>query len=417
MTARPAQGHGQVRALLWHALATHLGLFALVPFLPVVLSEEYKLPAGAVGGVLLMFNVLMRGSSVLLDEFIQRGSARGTAVGGLVAAGTCLFALAGVRHAWAVTGLLALAACGVSVSGVVARAMLATAVHEREGRAVAFAKLSVVANVASGTAPLAVGWLADHRSGAAVFVVSGCCYLLGALVLAMFVRGGGARGRDPAGGRSPLRLAPYVTLWREQRPLLTRSVVFWFFYAQQFAALPVLLSRLTGSGVVIGSVYTLSAVVVVVVQVPLTTSMVRRFGERSPAGLGAVFPIGMGCFALQLALLAAGAPSLPLVYAASGLVAVAVMVVVPVMDTLFAELAPDGRQVTAFNARKVTWAVGEGTGAFVGVSCQLWLAATVGIRAYWWAMAVVAALCGLGMLCARSASRRAQPASGDSESS
>lgn len=383
----------RVAALLGHSLLSHLALFALVPFLPLLLSDTYGLAPGAAGATLLMFNVVLRSGSVVVNEFVERVSPGRAAAAGLAVSGTALLVLGTVGRPLLVVALLAVVAAGVSISGVVARALLAAAAGDRDGRARAFAQLSVVANVAAGIAPLATGVLTDWSAPTVVFAVSGMCYLLAGAVIVAFVRVP-ARGAGTTSGRSPLRLAPYLAMLRHPpyRRLLGASVVFWFFYAQQFAALPVYLHETTGSRTLIGSVYAVDAVLVIVLQVPITALVLRRLTGAGRRPISLVFPLGMLALSGYLALLAAGAPALGVVYAAAALFALAVMVVVPVMDTLYADLAPADRQVTAFNARKLTWALGEGTGAFVGVSGQLWLASAVGLRAFWWSMAAAAAV-------------------------
>jgi MFS family permease len=395
--------HNGRRALLAQYLFTQFAFYGLLPFLPILLIDTYGLSAGSAGTLLLVFASLVRGGSVVVGQLLENLPQKRTAIASLFATGGGLTILALVDELWMVVTALALAGLGISVGGVVVRALLAQQSSGRTALAKAFASIGVLTNIAAGVAPLLTGWLAEALQPRVLFLVSGVAYFLAGLVLFAVP---GAPAPPVKGPRdwTPMRLRSYLDLLRLPafRRLMYASTGFWFLYGQFYAALPVYMELVGRSTAQLGAVYLAESATIVALQFIVTRAILSRMGDQSSLGLYALC-IGSLFFGVSFAIVPLAHPIPLAVYAAAVVFAFGVMIGPPFLDASVSDLAMSTHQITAFNARKISWGVGEGIAALVGVSVQIAIFETLGSGAYWY-MVVAIAMCvatGIGLLARR----------------
>lgn len=362
---------------------TQLGVFSLLPVLPVILKTRVTGSPGAAGAILFAFLVTYRGASIAVGGALERVSSKRALLGGLALTAGCFLALGAVgAHAYAAP-LLVLSGVGMSINGVVGKAIVAENVEDAPARLRAFALLNVVLNAAAGVGPFVGTALVGHVADRALFGYVGVCYLVAVAVVAAGIE---ERPRPRRAASGVLDWRSYVGLFRERslRFLIVTSAAVWFFYAQLFSGLPVHLFAHFGSRGLIASFFALNAVLIILLQYPLAAGLSRRpSGMRSESYME-VLALGFVLFGVSFVVLGAAGAALAGVYAAVVLFTLAEMLSTPLLDAAFAHLGHAGRHVLSFNARKLAQVVGEGVGGFSGIALQNFFVHHGGESSYWW---------------------------------
>jgi MFS transporter, DHA1 family, multidrug resistance protein len=364
---------------------TQLGVFSLLPVLPVILKSRVTDSPGAAGALLFAFLVMYRGASIGVGGVLERVSSKRAVLAGLALTAACFVALGVVGANAYAAPLLVLSGVGMSINGVVGKAIVAESVEDAPARLRAFALLNVVLNAAAGIGPFVGTTLVGHVADRPLFAYIGGCYVLAVAVVAVGIEGRPAVRR---GGSGVVDWRAYVGLFRERslRFLIVTSAAVWFFYAQLFSGLPVHLFAHFGSRGLIASFFTLNAVLIIVLQYPLAAGLARRPSGTSSEGYMELLALGFVLFAGSFLLLGAAGAALAGVYAAVVLFTLAEMLSTPLLDTAFAHLGHSGRHVLSFNARKLAQVVGEGAGGFCGIALQNLFVHHGGESSYWWVL-------------------------------
>src|SRR5207302_1716117 len=128
-----------------------------------------------------------------------------------------------------------LSGVGMSINGVVGKAIVAENVEDAPARLRAFALLNVVLNAAAGVGPFVGTALVGHVADRALFGYVGVCYLVAVAVVAAGIE---ERPRPRRAASGVLDWRSYVGLFRERslRFLIVTSAAVWFFYAPLFDA-------------------------------------------------------------------------------------------------------------------------------------------------------------------------------------
>lgn len=371
-------------------LFAHLGLFAVLPVLPVLL-ERYSggSQAAFVGFALFVFTFCIRGASLFFAGLLHRTPIRLAVTGGLLVAALSFALMTVVQAPAGVLVLLMIAGAGISANGLMTRVFIAMSLPGAADRNTVFSAMQIAVNVAAALGPIAANLLvSDGRERGLLLIVSGM-HCLAAVVVMLTI----PKHLVPSDGdvRPPLRLGLVRDM--AQNPDVRRvsyvSALGMFLYAQLFSALVLHVATVTDSPLLRASFFTTNAVVIVATQVPVALMVKRRLDNGStPLALmvGGIAAFGVSFLALGgLGFLVVGTFIGVIVFS------LAETLFTPIVNTAFSEL-PGGRPlVEVFNMRQVAVTLGESAGSFVGGALFL-LAAEHGLPwAYWMMLAAVAA--------------------------
>ncbi|TXS39779.1 MFS transporter [Streptomyces sp. t39] len=390
-------------ALTTAYLLTHLGYFSLLPVLPLLL--ERGAGAAGAGTALLCFTVSARAASVLISGRLERFPARGCMVAGLLLAAGSFMALA-ARPPFPVLVVLLLAAgCGISVNGLTVRAYVAQAVPDSGARHKLFTAVNLAVNVAASLGPVAGTFLVWAGGGERLWLLVGGCYLLAAATTRLMMPAVPAARGEASTLRRRLTVVRGILRSPHARRLAAVTALGWFVYAQLFSALPLFLAD-TVDRRAVAAYFTANAVAVILLQAPVSALVARRLAAGTPP----VTLLRHGCLLLALAFpltaVVAGQPWL--IFAGIVVFSLGEALYVPLVDTAFADLAPESAY-ESFNARQIVTAAGESLGSFAGAAGYLALGSRLGHGA-WFLVVGTAALALLGLFALRGTDRPATPA-------
>lgn len=370
-------------ALTTAYLLTHLGYFSLLPVLPLLL--ERGAGAAGAGAALLCFTVSARAASVLISGRLERFPARGCMTGGLLLAAAAFTALAAGPPFPVLIVLLFAAGCGISVNGLTVRAYVAQAVPGSDDRHKLFTAVNLAVNVAASLGPVAGTFLVWAGRGDGLWLAVGGCYLLAAATTRLMMPAVPAARVEASTLRRRLSVVRGILRSPYARRLAAVTALGWFVYAQLFSALPLFLADITDRRA-IAAYFTANAVAVILLQAPVSALVARRL----KAGSSPLVMLRHGCLLLTLAFpLMAVVADLPwLVFLGVVVFSLGEALYVPLVDTAFADLAPESAY-ESFNARQIVTAAGESLGSFAGATGYLLLGDRLGHGA--WFLAVGAA--------------------------
>ncbi|WP_255949821.1 MFS transporter [Streptomyces odontomachi] len=345
-------------------LLSNFGYYTMVPVLPLLLAAGHNDTPWFVGVALFALTFCARASCLLLGKVLHRSSIRLMASGGLLAAAVGFGLLTVAPGKVFVLGCLVLAGTGVSVNTLTARTYIAVTLPSKSVRSIAFSIIQVAVNIAAALGPIAANLLFSSSARSLVVVPVAALYALGAVGVFLTVQPG-VRPSDH-GTREP-------RLWTAVRDAVTNPEVRrvtcitaagWFLYGQLFSALTLHIGEMTSAPLLRSSLFTANAVLVLVVQVPVSMLASRKLEK----GLTPVWFLraGIVIFASAFALMAGLGSALWGVYAAVAAFSVAETFFTPFTGVAFAEISADRPAVEAFNLLQLAMAVGEPLGSFSG---------------------------------------------------
>ncbi|MCZ2815914.1 MFS transporter [Modestobacter sp. VKM Ac-2984] len=294
------------RLLLLSQLAFNVGFYLVVPFLAVHLTEDLALAGGLVGLVLGVRTFSQQGLFFLGGGLADRFGVKSVVVVGClvriagfgvlavatslpaVLLGTVLVGFAAALFSPAVESALADQGQRLEAAGVVTRA-------EVFGLDAIASKLGSVTGPALGAVLLTVPFSVTCWVAAGVFAV----------VLAAHLRWLPADLRTEGSGEESV-LAGWGHVLRNRTFLVFTACycTYLLSYNQLYLALPVELSRATGSQGALGWLFVLAAVSVLVFQLPVTARARRAGAHRA-------LPFGFALMSASFALVAVCAPFAP----------------------------------------------------------------------------------------------------------
>jgi DHA1 family multidrug resistance protein-like MFS transporter len=389
-------GHSDLRRsvgvpVILDYLLSHLGFFTVLPVLPLlILRLSPDASPWFIGAALFSFNFAVRGASLFCSRLLHRVAVRRAMAAGLLmaAAGFALLPVAPGRLG--IAACLVLAGTGISTNGLMARVYIAMSVPGAAERNAMFSAVQVAVNVAAALGPIVANVLLGRDFDTYLLLSVAAMYLLAAAAVAVLVPGGVRP--DEGAVRPPLRLGLLRAIVADPavRRVSAVTAVGGFLYAQFFTAIALHLAQVTHSVGWRASVFTANAVLVVVLQIPVSAYAARRItAGSSPLTL---LLVGVGVFAAAFAVMTAGGAALPGVFAAVAVFSLAETLFTPMVNTAFSEIRGDRPVVEVFNLRQIAATVGESTGAFAG-GALFGIATSYGVKSTYWA-----ALAALGVL-------------------
>jgi len=363
-------------------LLSHLGFFAVLPVLPLLIERLHPgTTPWFIGAALFGFNFAIRGASLFLSQLLHRRTVRGAMSGGLVLAGVS-FALIPVAPGGVGTlACLLLAGTGISTNGLMARVYVALSLSSPAARNTVFSAVQVAVNVSAALGPIVANLLLGRGLDVPLMLGVAAVYVLAAMVVSVTLPARLRPGdRDL---RPPLRLGVFRVVVAD--PLVRRvsaiTAVGSFLYAQFFSAVVLQVADLTESSAWRASFFTANAILVVVLQIPVAAHTARRLSAGTPPVNFLL--VGVVIFAVAFAVMAGAGGSIPGAMVAVAVFSLAETFFTPMVNTAFAEIPGDRPTVELFNLRQVAATAGEALGAFAGGALFL-VAVEHHLRPWYW---------------------------------
>lgn len=371
----------------------NVGQLGVVSVLSLYLLVTLHL-APAVAGALLLFTSLSgRLARFALTPLVTGFEPRRAMVACLGAASASYLAVALLPPSAPALALAALAVgAGYGTTGLLVKALAA---GRAERRLIRYSALNVAINVGAAVGPLIVTWVFFHIGSRGVFVFAAACFaaavpfVLGLPTLRPESAGAveWLRGLRACLGLPGVRRAAYAGVW------------LFFLSSQLYAILPLAATRLLNAADLLGALFTLNAVLVVGLQLPVTQLATRL--RLSPTGMILLGFAGYGIGFLLLWLWPAWWTAFVMVSCCS----LAEILVPPGMDSIMAGAVPFGMRVPAFTISAACGAIGDAAGLSIGVLVAGQLALHHGLQLWYGVLTGCAAVAILGTVLL--ASRRA----------
>ncbi|NWG19580.1 MAG: MFS transporter [Chloroflexi bacterium] len=329
------------------------GFFMVIPLISIHYVDGLGWAAGAIGLVLAVRQLTQQGLTVIGGALADRLGARG-----LIAAGMLIRALSFGGMAVATTyPLLMLSALLAALGGALfdspSSATIA-ALTRREDRSRYFALLGVVRGLGMSLGPLA-GAALLRLDFALVALAASACFLLAFGVTLLFlppVRVATERGDLMSGT---------VLALRDRRFMMFNILLmgYWFMWVQLTISLPLEARALAGTADAVSWLYTLNAVMSIVLQYPVMQLAERWLRPMPILMLGmAVMALGLGGVAL--------AGNIVALLACVALFSLGALLAAPGQQTVAADLANPAALGSYFGVSALALALGGGIGNYAG---------------------------------------------------
>ncbi len=355
--------------LIVGTFAIHLGSYMVIPYLMVLLPQDFAVPTMVAAALVFVVKLSVKGSSVIGGPLADRLGTRRLMVIGLTLRGVGMAAFAISQSIWWLFALSIIAGLGTGFYGPATRGAIGFLTPE-DLQKHAFSLRAVAANLGMALAPLGVFFLAGTHVNL-IFLLSGALFLLlGALTwvwlpeipvhttesLAHILRG-------VAGDRR----------WRIFGALIVGS---WFLYGHLDTTIIVWANQWGGLGGMT-SIAAIYALAVALLQTPMTRFVGTRLSNWHHVTVGTGLS-ALGLITIGLVSNFSGA-ILAILFFALG-----ATLLVPGADLVTSDMAPKGRINSYFGTASLFSTVGMSSSAPIGAYLtQLWPESSLP----WWLMA------------------------------
>lgn len=343
-------------------LAINAGYYVLIPILAILLTKEKTLSLADIALVLLIFTATIRGSQFFTGPFLDTLNSKTTLVLGAAMTGVSFIAMGYVKTLPLLLLGAVLTGLGASANVLAAKVYVAN-LSRKEGKSLLYFSITnIMANVASSIGALIGSYLLSINQTTSIFQISGAFYLIAAAGVLLFL---------PPGERSE-QAKQKTGFWSKYRDVLldkaylrTLPFIFfgWFCYTQLYASLPYFVSTYYHMADKLGLLFTLNALLIIVLQLFLSVSAKRFVPQQKEHYLfffsyllyGAAFL----CAGLYL--------SFGGIVVAVVLLTLAEMFFTPSADAIVSKYAKAGLHSTYFSMSGIARAIGEGAGSYFGL--------------------------------------------------
>lgn len=329
------------------------GFFLIIPLLSVHYVDRLGWAAAFIGVVLAVRQFVQQGLTVFGGALADRvGPRRLILLGVLIRAiSFVVMGFATVPWLLLLSGLLA--ALGGALFDAPIRATLATLAPEEALTAI-YGRLGILQNVARTIGPLIGAYLI--RFDFQVVGLAAAAFFLLAYVITLLFLPPISVCATPQTVRAGLRLA------LGDRPFVVFTLLmmgFWFMWVQLSIAMPLQIRALTGNDSSVGVMFTISAVLAIVLQAPAL-----RVADRYLRATTAII-LGVAVMALGMALIGLGG-GLAAFYGGLFFFSLGTVLAMPNSQTVTADMADDRARGAYFGVSSLAMAVGGGLGHIMG---------------------------------------------------
>ena len=351
LTPQARQRGLTVALITWFLM--HAGFFLIIPLLSVHYVDDLGWAAAFIGIVLAVRQFAQQGLSVFGGALADRFGAKG-----LIVLGTLVRTFSFVLMGFATTPTMllaggALAALGGAMFGAPLKAAVA-ALAPAEQLSELYARIGVLQNLARTVGPIVGSFLIQYDF-AYVGAASASFFLL-AFVLSLLLLPAVQVSNEKQPMTQGLNLAFH------DRPFLLYTALmmgFWFMWTQLSIAMPLEVKTLTGSDSSVGMLFTVNAVIAIVLQVPLLR-LAQRFLRPMP-----MIIVGIVSMAFSLGMVAL-VETVWHLYVSVFFFAAGIVLVMPNAETIAASLADPTARGAYFGVNSLALAIGGGIGHIAG---------------------------------------------------
>lgn len=345
-------------------LFSNLGYYTLLPILPLLLTKTPGATPWFVGSALFTLTFCIRASCLLMSSLLHRSSIRVTISAGLALAAVGFGALGLARSPAEDLACLAVAGTGVSVNTLMARTYVAIALHAAGARNTAYSVIQVSVNMAAAVGPIAANLLFSNGLQKVCLLVVASLYAIAAGAVAAVLPAGVRPSDDDPRPAKTRRAIRAVVSNQQVRRITVIAIAGWFLYGQLFSALTLHIDATTASPLARSSFFITNAVLVALVQVPVSAYAARKLGKDGTPVQFLV--IGLGVFAAAFGWMAGAGGSLQAALGGIAIFSVAETFFTPFVATAFAETSANRPVIEAFALLQIVTAIGEPLGSFSG---------------------------------------------------
>jgi MFS family permease len=366
-----------VWVLLSGVLFTHLGTYMLMPYLSIILSREKHLSLDQVGWVLGSGSLAYLIGSLIGGLIADRLGRKLTMVSGLLirAGGVLLFLFMQDFTALLLTWFLAGIGGGLYMPP--AKAGIAAFTTE-ETKTTAFSYRGIAANIGVTLGPL-LGTMLLARSDAVLFFGAVAVYVGLAIAHFVWLRQDCRPGLDCADAARP----PFREILKD-RPFLFFSAVtilVWALFTQFTLSLPLRAVQINAAKN-IGLIWTITSILVIVLQGPTTRLFAGRLHPLHMMGLGMVI-IGSALGSVAFS------SSYWHLLGSAILFTLGEMLIMPISDAIVSDLARPEMLGTYFGVSAFVFGAGETIGNIGGGQLMEWASTTGALAVPWLTFAVL----------------------------
>ncbi len=331
----------------------HAGFFLIIPLVSLHYVDRLGWAAAYIGLVLAIRQFAQQGLTVFGGALADRVGPKRLILAGVLirAISFVVMGYAAVPWVLMVSGILA--AIGGALFDAPQRATLATLAPEDRLNDL-YGRLGILQNVARAVGPLIGAYLIRYDFQV-VGLGSAAFFLLAFFITLAFLPSISVCTTTQS-VRAGLSLALHDTAFVIFTVLL---MGFWFMWVQLSIAMPLQIKHLTGTDTSVGIMFTVSAVLSIVLQVP-ALDLAQRFMRPT-----LIIVAGMVLIAFGMALIAAGS-GLLLFYVGLFFFSLGSVLATPSTQTVTAQMADDRARGAYFGVGSLSMAVGGGLGHFLG---------------------------------------------------
>jgi DHA1 family multidrug resistance protein-like MFS transporter len=362
------------------------GFFLIIPLVSVHYVDKLGWAAAFVGLVLAVRQFAQQGLTVFGGALADRFGPKPLILSGVLIRAVSFVVMGFAAEPWLLLLSGFLAAIGGALFDAPQRATLAALAPEDELSEL-YGRLGILQNVARTIGPLIGAFLI--RFDFQVVGIASATFFLTAFFVTLAFLPPVSVCSEPQSVRAGLRLAS------RDLAFVTFTILmmgFWFMWVQLSIAMPLEIKHLTGNDASVGVMFTISAVLAIVLQVP-ALRLAGRFLRPMPTII-----VGMVSMAFGMGLVALS-QSVAVFYVALFFFSLGSVLATPSANTVTAGMADDRARGAYFGVGSLAMAVGGGLGHFLG-GTLVDLAAIRGIPALPWVVFAgvgLASAAGLGL--------------------
>ncbi|MBP9501456.1 MAG: MFS transporter [Candidatus Promineofilum sp.] len=331
----------------------HAGFFLIIPLVSLHYVDRLGWAAAFIGLVLAIRQFAQQGLTVFGGALADRVGPKRLILAGVLirAISFVVMGYAAVPWVLMVSGILA--AIGGALFDAPQRATLATLAPEDQLNDL-YGRLGILQNVARAVGPLIGAYLIRYDFQV-VGLGSAAFFLLAFFITLAFLP-----AVSVCTTTQSVRAGLSMALRDNAFVIFTVLLMgFWFMWVQLSIAMPLQIKHLTGTDTSVGIMFTVSAVLSIVLQVP-ALDLAQRFMRPM-----LIIVAGMVFIAFGMALIAAGS-GLLLFYVGLFFFSLGSVLATPSTQTVTAQMADDRARGAYFGVGSLSMAVGGGLGHFLG---------------------------------------------------
>lgn len=341
--------------LLFAVIIMHLANFIIIPILPVLLSVDKGLNPSKIGYIIGTGFLTFQVGSILGGLISDRIGRKITLVIG-AAIEAIAFIGFGLSNSY-IFFLLFQVLNGIGGGIYAPTIKAAIAEHASESidtKTTAFSLRGMAANLGIALGGL-LPFLVIGLSFTAYFFISAAVYI-GLLLLSLFLIPNSCQTKR-CGNTS---FENYLNIIKNKPFIIFSaiSILVWAIYAQLSLLLPLRASAIFNNGKIVGGIWTITSIIVVLLQTTITKRIIRKINLLSTISWGTLV-MGIGLFLIGYS------NSYIILLLSATIFIIGEMLSTPTIDSIVSELADNDNIGAYFSVANITYGLGTALGSFI----------------------------------------------------